>query len=559
MNLSKIFFAAVAATILMAVSANAACKDADMVLYNTKIYTVNDDQPMAEAVAIKDGKIIYVGSNDGVEDYLCGNAALHNMEGRYVYPGFTDAHAHVKSIGRREMLLNLQGIDDLQTMIDKTREYAADIADDKWLEGHGWIEKKWPEERFPTRHDIDAFTQNKPVYLKRAAGHSILTNTRGLEIAGITRDTPDPDGGQIVKDENGEPTGMMIDNAMDLIFEHMPPVSKEDDKAFIQTGLDFMARLGWTQIQEAGGSYADLELLKEIHSEGNLSSRVYYAMLMGEEAYELVRRGVEISDDNMIDVAGIKYMADGALGSRGAAMLEEYDDAQTKGLVLIKREEALPVMIDALKKGIQIETHAIGDAANRNVLDLYEEAFNAVPPEERVHVDPRWRVEHAQVIHPDDQQRFIDLGVIMAIEPSTVKGDLYFAIDRIGSERLEYAYLWKTMMDKGAIVAAGTDAPVEVGDPRIEFYSLIQRTDYNGYHNKDWHVEERITREEALKMLTLTNAYAARQENIRGSIEVGKFADFTIFDADIMEIAPIKIIDAENVMTIVGGKITYQK
>ncbi|MCC3859580.1 amidohydrolase [Pseudemcibacter aquimaris] len=551
---------ALVASFAMGSVANAACKDADMVIYNTKIYTVNKEQPTAEAVVVKDSKIVHVGSNASIQDYMCGSAALYNLEGRYVYPGFTDAHVHVKNIGRREYLLNLQGIDDLQTMIDKTREYAAGVKDGEWLQGGRWIEKKWPEKRFPTRHDIDPFTKNKPVYLKRAAGHSILTNSKGLEIAGITRDTPDPDGGHIVKDENGEPTGMLVDNAMELIERHIPEASYEQEKAYIQAGIDFMTRMGWTQIQEAGGSYADVEIIKDIHSEGKLGTRMYYAMWMGEEGNRLIREGRQISEDNMIDIAGIKYMADGALGSRGAAMLEPYsDDPHNHGLVLMKRETSVPVLIEALKKGIQIETHAIGDAANRDVLNFYEEAFNAVPPEERHFADPRWRIEHAQIIHPDDQQRFIDLGVIMAIEPSTVKGDLYFAIDRIQSNRLNYAYLWKSMMEKGAVVAAGTDAPVEIGDPRIEFYSLIQRTDWNGYHNKDWHVEERITREAALEMLTLTNAYAARQEDIRGSIEVGKLADFTIFDRDIMEGAPIKVMDATNVMTVVGGKITYQK
>jgi hypothetical protein len=261
----------------------------------------------------------------------------------------------------------------------------------------------------------------------------------------------------------------------------------------------------------------------------------------------------------MIDIKGIKIFADGALGSRGAALLEPYQDAEGKGLPLIDREEALPVMIDALKKGVQVETHAIGDYANRFVLDLYEEALNAVPAEERVDADPRWRIEHAQIVHPDDQKRYKDLDIIAVVEASTVKGDLYFAPDRIGSERLKYAYLWKSLIDQGIRFTAGTDAPVEVGDPRVEFFSLVQRTDFNGFYNDDWHVEEKLSHEQALKTMTLWAAHAAFQDDIRGTIEVGKKADFSIFDKDWMQIEPIEIMDSETVMTIVDGKVTYQR
>jgi predicted amidohydrolase YtcJ len=261
----------------------------------------------------------------------------------------------------------------------------------------------------------------------------------------------------------------------------------------------------------------------------------------------------------MIVTRGIKYVGDGALGSRGAALLDAYDDVDTKGLMLINREDALPEFINALRNGIQIQTHAIGDFANRFVLDLYEEAFAAVPVAERKVADPRWRIEHAQVTHPDDQQRFADLGIIAVVEASTVKGDLYFAPARIGSERLNYAYLWKSLIDKGVKLTAGTDAPVEVGDPRVEFFSLVQRTDFNGFSTEDWHLEEKVSHDQALKIMTINAAYAAFQDDIRGSIEVGKKADFSIFDKDFMTIKPIEIMESETVMTIVDGKIMYQR
>ena len=301
-----------------------------------------------------------------------------------------------------------------------------------------------------------------------------------------------------------------------------------------------MSGMGWTQVQEAGGDYADVELLKEIHAEGKLKTRLYYFMLSGEEGAKLLERGAEYSEDNMLDIAGIKYFGDGGLGSRGAALLEPYDDENTSGLVLIDGDKALDVYIEALKKGIQIETHAIGDYTNRFVLDLYEEAFKAVPEAERVNENPRWRIEHAQIIHPDDQIRYKELGIIAAVEASTVKADLYFAPARIGSERLKTAYLWKTLIDQGIHVSAGTDAPVEVGDPRVEFFSLVARTDFNGFYTDDWNIDEKVDHKTALKMMTINAAYAAFQEDIRGSIEVGKKADFSIFDKDWMTIGKLQ-------------------
>lgn len=532
---------------------------ASMVLNNAIIYTANDNQRTAEAVAIKDDKIIFVGSNEDVKAYIGDNTNIFNMEGNVIYPGLTDAHIHIKWVGQRELGLNLQGIDDLGEVVNKIKAYADNVPDGGWVVGSGWIEKKWKENRFLHKSDVDAFSANKPIAVTRADEHSLLANTKAMELAGITRDTPDPEGGQILRDENGELTGMFVDNAMALIRSHIPPPSREQDKKSIQAGLDFTSRMGWTQVQEAGGSYADIDILKEIQRDGTLKTRIYYAVLSGKEAATLLDRGVEISSDRMIDVKGIKFFGDGALGSRGAALLEPYDDVGGKGTLLISRETMLPVLIDALKKGVQIETHAIGDYTNRFVLDLYEEAFNAVPVDERVDKNPRWRIEHAQIIHPDDQQRYADLDVIAVVEASTVKGDLYFAPDRIGSERLKNAYLWKTLIDKGIKFSAGTDAPVEVGDPRVEFFSLVQRTDFNGFYTDDWHVEEKLTRDQALKTMTLWAAYAAFQEDIRGSIEVGKKADFSIFDKDWMVIEPIEIMDSETVMTIVDGKITYAK
>ncbi|MDG1003627.1 MAG: amidohydrolase [Emcibacteraceae bacterium] len=532
---------------------------ADMILQNGTIYTANDAQWTAAAVAIKGDEIIFVGSVVDAQNFIGENTNIFDLGGDTVFPGLTDAHTHIKWVGQRELGLNLQNIDDLGETVEAIRLYAENIAEGDWIIGKGWIEQKWADQRFLNKSDVDYFSKNKPLVVTRGGEHSILANSKAMEIAGITRDTPDPAGGSILKDENGEPSGMFIDNAMALIRNHIPAPTREEEKKSLQAGLDFMSRMGWTQVQEAGGDYADVELLKEIHAEGKLKTRLYYFMLSGEEGAKLLERGAEYSEDNMLDIAGIKYFGDGGLGSRGAALLEPYDDENTSGLVLIDGDKALDVYIEALKKGIQIETHAIGDYTNRFVLDLYEEAFKAVPEAERVNENPRWRIEHAQIIHPDDQIRYKELGIIAAVEASTVKADLYFAPARIGSERLKTAYLWKTLIDQGIHVTAGTDAPVEVGDPRVEFFSLVARTDFNGFHTDDWNIDEKVDHKTALKMMTINAAYAAFQEDIRGSIEVGKKADFSIFDKDWMTIEPSEIMDSEAVMTIVGGRVTYSR
>ncbi|MEZ5759298.1 MAG: amidohydrolase [Emcibacteraceae bacterium] len=533
---------------------------ADLVIHNAAIYTADDDNPTAEAVAIKGDKIIFVGNNADAQGYIGESTKAYDMAGNMVLPGLTDAHTHIRWVGQRETGLNLQGIDDLTETVQKIKDYADNVPDGEWIVGVGWIEKKWKENRFLNKDDLDPFSANKPIVANRAGEHSIVANSKAMELSGITRETPDPPGGQILRDENGDPTGMFVDNAMALIRNHIPAPRREKNKRSLQAGVDFMARMGWAEVQEAGGSYDDLALLKEMHEEGNLNVRVYYAMLWGEEAYKLLERGREKTPDDMIDVRGIKYFADGALGSRGAALLAPYDDVpNSKGSVLIDPAEALPVMEAALRKGIQIETHAIGDYANRFTLDLYEQAFKAVPKSERVDADPRWRIEHAQIIDPADQKRYKDLDILAVVEASTVKGDLYFAPARIGSERLKNAYLWKSLIDQGIRFSAGTDAPVEVGDPRVEFFSLVQRTDFNGFYNDDWHVEEKLSHYQALKTMTLWASRAAFQEDMRGSIEVGKKADLSIFDKDWMKIKPIEIMDSETVMTIVDGKVRYQR
>ena len=317
--------------------------------------------------------------------------------------------------------------------------------------------------------------------------------------------------------------------------------------------------MGWTQIHVPGGDYQDIELLNEIKEEGNLIQRIYFMVSDGEPALKLLQDGPIIDPDHFLTIRSIKMYADGALGSRGAALIEKYHDYEGKGVLIFLESETKPKLEKALIKGIQIGTHAIGDLGNQTVLDWYEEAFKAVSDENRRVISPRWRIEHSQIITPEDQQRFVELEVIPSMQPSHAIGDLHFAVDRLGMERIKNAYAWRDLIDRGLIIAGGSDAPVEIGDPRIEFYAAISRKDLTGYHSEGWNLDQRVTRQEALKMFTLWPAMASFQEDIRGTLEVGKLADISVFDKDLMTIPEEEIMSSKNVLTMIDGKIVYSE
>ena len=539
-------------------SENQSCKSADVVLINSTIYTLNDSAPNAQAVAFLGDTLVFVGSNALSKEYQCNDTKVIDLKGSYVYPGFVDSHAHLKGIGHRENSLNLQGIDSLKEMLTTVEIFSNGIQPGEWVVGRGWIEKVWPEKRFPTRYELDRFSSDKPVILERADGHAIVVNSLALELAGISSESNDPHGGRIEKDKNGEPTGMLIDKATSLVEKLIPKTTKQEDKRDLKAGIDRNVSLGWTQVQIAGGTFSDIEILEEIKKEGNLLQRVYFAVSAGEPAETLLRLGPKLDPEHMLTVRGIKLYADGALGSRGAALLEKYEDQDTTGLLIFTKEETLPVLEEALKKGIQIQTHAIGDKGNRITLDWYQEAFNSIVDEERKVIDPRWRIEHSQIITKEDQIRFRDMEIIASMQPSHAIGDLHFAPSRLGMQRVGNGYVWRNLIDLGVVVAGGSDAPVEIGDPRIEFYAAVARKDLDGFYDKGWHLEQVVTREEALKMFTIWPAFAAFQEDINGTIEVGKLADLTIFSKDIMKVPEEEILEAQVVMTIVNGKIVFE-
>ena len=539
-------------------SENQSCKSADVVLINSTIYTLNDSAPSAQALAFLGDTLVFVGSNALSKEYQCNDAKVIDLKGSYVYPGFVDSHAHLKGIGHRENSLNLQGIDSLKEMLTTVEIFSNGIQPGEWVVGRGWIEKVWPEKRFPTRYELDRFSSDKPVILERADGHAVVVNSLALELAGISSESNDPHGGRIEKDKNGEPTGMLIDKATSLVEKLIPKTTKQEDKRDLKAGIDSNVSLGWTQVQIAGGTFSDIEILEEIKKEGNLLQRVYFAVSAGKPAETLLKLGPKLDPENMLTVRGIKLYADGALGSRGAALLEKYDDQDTTGLLIFTKEETLPVLEEALKKGIQIQTHAIGDKGNRITLDWYQEAFNSIVDEERKVIDPRWRIEHSQIITKEDQIRFRDMEIIASMQPSHAIGDLHFAPSRLGMQRVGNGYVWRNLIDLGVVVAGGSDAPVEIGDPRIEFYAAVARKDLDGFYDKGWHLEQAVTREEALKMFTIWPAFAAFQEDVNGTIEVGKLADLTIFSKDIMKVPEEEILEAQVIMTIVNGKIVFE-
>ncbi len=531
---------------------------------NGNIYTANDRQPQAETIVVDRDRIVFVGSNQEAEKYVQEKQATSHtidLQGKTLLPGFTDAHCHLLGIGQRELILNLEGTTNLEDFLAKVKARVDKAKPGEWVIGRGWIETFWKPALFPTRSDLDKVSPNNPLFLQRADGHGAVVNSMALKIAGINKDTANPFGGEILKDKtSGEPNGMLLDNAHSLVVKNIPPTTAAEFEQAALVGSQRSVELGWCQVQDAGGTENDVELFQRLYATGKLKLRIYKAVHgPSTSATKLLQTGATIGKyDQRFTLRTIKVVMDGALGSRGAALLEPYADYETTGFLTNKEEELMPLFTAALRQGIQIETHAIGDRANRVILDLYEKAFNAVPVEERKVREPRWRIEHAQIVEPIAIPRFAKLGIIPSMQPSHAISDLHFAPSRLGIKRLEGAYAWQTFLKSGSIIAGGSHAPVERGDPLIEFYAAVARKDIKGFSGEGWHPEQVLTREQALKMFTFWAAYAAFEEESKGSIEVGKLADFTIFSADIMKIPAAEILQARCVGTVIGGEFVFQ-
>ena len=543
--------------------AHSSAEPADIVFKNGNIYTVNERMPRAEAVAVKAGKITFVGSNKDAAAYEGTRTRVVDLKGSTVVPGLTDSHYHLSGVGAREMNLNLEGTTSLEAFLAKVKERVDRAKPGEWVTGRGWIETFWKPQAFPTRWDVDKISPNNPVYLTRADGHASIANSAALKVAGIDKNTPNPFGGEFLKDpKTGELTGMLIDSAQGRVSMHVPRGGKDEAEQALLIGVKRSIELGWCEVQIPGNSTGEVETIKKLFADGKIKLRIYDSVSgPGPSAQKLLSEGAVIGAfDNHFTLRGIKAYMDGALGSRGAALLEPYADApNTSGFFTTKEEALLPMFIEALRQGIQVETHAIGDRGNRTILDLYEKAFKAVPPEQRKVREPRWRVEHSQIVNPVDIPRFAKLGVIPSMQPSHAIGDLHFAQSRLGIKRLEGAYAWQSFLKSGSIIPGGSDAPVERGEPMIEFYAAVARKDQKGYSGEGWHPEQAVTREQALKMFTIWAAYAAFEEGLKGSIEAGKLADLTVLSADIMKITEPEILKTQCLMTVIGGEIAYEK
>jgi len=531
-----------------------------LVLVNGIVHTGIPGSPPAEAIVASEGRIVFVGSSREALEIAPAGTRTIDLAGATVLPGLADAHAHLAGIGWRELHFDLTGVESLAALQRRLRERAASDPS-AWIVGRGWIESKWAPAVFPTHADLDAVVNDRPVMLERADGHAVIVNSRALAIAGITAATPDPAGGEILRDpRTGKPTGMLVDAAVDLVQRHVPAPTPEDLRRALAAGADRSLRLGWTQLQVAGMTWQEIDELCRLYADGRVKLRVYAAVGgPGPDAERLLAAGRGYrSCDPRLTVRAIKLYMDGALGSRGAALLEPYSDSPgSHGLLRNSPEEILRITIAALRSGIQVQTHAIGDRGNRIVLDQYQRALAAVPAAERAVADPRLRIEHLQVIHDEDIPRLARMGVIASMQTSHAISDMLFAPARLGPGRIGRAYAWRKVLEAGAVLAGGSDAPVEQGDPRIEYYAAVARRTLEGFAGPDWGLDQRLTRAEALAALTTGPAWAAFEENQRGTLEPGKWADFSVFSADLLTVPEDAIPEARPVMTVIGGEVAW--
>lgn len=511
------------------------------------IYTGLADPATVGAVIVgPDGRIIGTApplSQDWSEDEV----EIIDLAGAVMFPGFTDAHAHLQGIGERELILNLEGTASIDELVTRTEAELQGLAPGAILFGRGWIETGWPEGRMPSAADLDAVSPENPVILVRSDGHALVANTAALKAAGIYDMAADPPGGRTERDENFKATGIVIDNAMMPVLALIEHPTYDDMSKALEVGAQTYARRGWTGIHNMSAATDHARLLKALDDEGRLPLRVYNAF--DERGFDIAKR--REFETARITNRAVKLYMDGALGSRGALLIAPYaDQPETSGLALLEPEQLHNLMMDAQKEGVQLTIHAIGDLANRRILEKFEELGYGA--------DLRWRIEHTQMLHPDDIDRVARSGLIASMQPSHAIGDLHFAPARVGIDRLRGAYAWASLLKAGAMIAGGSDAPVEVGSPTIEFYAAVARKDLAGFSGEGWHPEEALTRQQALALFTTGPAYAAFQENDLGAIEPGKIADFTVFDADLMTIPEQQILKARPVMTVVGGEVVWQ-
>ncbi|WP_144605458.1 amidohydrolase [Algoriphagus algorifonticola] len=543
---------------------------ADSVLINGIVYTVDESNPKAEAVAVKDGLILAVGTTAEIQEYIGENTEVIDLEGKTMTPGFIESHAHLMGIGYNKLELDLMYVKTYDELVEKVAEAVAKAKPGDWITGRGWHQDKWiqkPEKMvkgFQTNEPLNAVSPDNPVFLRHASGHASFANAKALELAGIANlkgERPgEVEGGEIIVDDLGNPTGVLTERASNLVARLVPEETPERAEEALTLALQELVEKGITSFHDAGSGQDVIDLVQKFKDEGKLIVR-QYIMLTGRQPElleEWYKKGPMIdSEDHLLTVRSIKLNCDGALGPRGAWLLEDYADRPGhRGHETLPMSVVTEVSEKALPLGFQVCSHAIGDRANQEILDRYEAAFAKFPDA----TDHRFRIEHAQHLHPDDIPRFGELGVIAAMQAIHLSSDRPWAIDRLGEKRIiDGAYVWQKLFQTGARICNGTDAPVEPVDPIPSFYASVTRKTLEGLPEGGYEGDQKMTREEALKSYTLDGAYAEFEEDFKGSIEVGKAADFTVFDQNIMEVPEDDILKAKVAMTVMGGKVVYKR
>lgn len=523
---------------------------------NGKVYTVNENQPLAQAVVVQDSKIIFVGSDDDAKKIIDKNTDVVDLNGKLMLPGFNDNHVHFLTGGFYLLGIDLRPANSTSEFKQILKDYAKRYPG-KWITGGYWDHEKWEVKDLPSKEMIDEVVSDQPVFVERLDGHMGVANSYALKLAGITKETENPDGGLIVKDpKTGEPTGVLKDNAMEILTKHIPDATEEENYDALLAALNEAKRLGVTSIQDM--SYLDaLTVYERAKNEGILTCRIFSRWAIADYKY-LVKKNIKAGyGDNLIRMGSLKGFADGSLGSSTAWFFEKYvQDTTTSGLAMdiITDGSMEKWCMDADKNGLQICVHAIGDKANSYMLDLYAKIIKENPKWDR-----RFRIEHAQHVRFDDIKRFAELGVIASVQPYHCIDDGVWAEKRIGPERLKYTYPFKSFLDAGVKLCFGTDWYVAPLNPLLGIYAAVTRRTLDGKNPDGWIPEQKITVEDAIKCYTLNSAYASFEEKIKGSIETGKLADLVVLSDDILSIDPVRIKDTEVIMTIFDGKIIYKK
>jgi predicted amidohydrolase YtcJ len=520
-----------------------------LIVHGGKIYTGLAATPIVEALRIENGRIAALGA---LADVRKGGARMLDLHGGAAFPGFVDSHVHLTEVGLQAMSLDLVGTASITDLQQRLRAYAAEHPAGPII-GRGWIETHWPEHRFPNAADLDAVVSNRAVVLGRIDGHALVANSAALALAGINAHARDPEGGRIERDAHGTATGMLIDNAQSLVESRMPAPNAGTRREALKQAAQLYASRGWAGVSNMSTSGADAAAFAELAASGELPlfANLY---LTPEDAGPVLEHGPSEDATGRVRTRGVKLYMDGALGSRGAALLAPYSDAPGSGLLVTPIETMRDFMRRAKASDAQVATHAIGDRGNRLVLDAYRDTFGEDTTGLR---NARWRVEHSQILSPQDVPRFGQMGVVASMQPSHCISDMYFAPARLGEARLAGAYAWKALLASGAVICGGTDAPVEKGDPLIEYYAAVYRHDLTGFAGPDWHLEQAVSRAQAMTMFTQAAAYAAFAERERGTLAVGMRADVSAFSVDLMTAEPAQIPTATPVLTISDGAVTH--